>query len=280
MNKRTQTEIKALRDAFYQIVEAGRPMGIRQTFYQAVVRGLVPKTEDARKNTVNRLLSRMREDKSLPYHWITDNSRWMRKPTTWSSMESMLAYTVEMYRRSLWEDQDAYLEIWVEKDALAGVIYPETEIWDVPLMPAKGYASKSFLFSAAQALIEINKPTFIYLLGDWDPNGRHAPRVVEKELRGFAPGIDIHFERLAINEEQIVQWNLPTRDAHEYPTQPKWTRGMKVNVDLDAVPPNTLRNLVRTCIEQHINKRVLAATKKIEAEEKESMEEFLSAWQS
>ena len=38
------------------------------------------------------------------------------------------------YRRAIWDDQDVYVEIWLEKDALAGVVYDETEKWDVPFM--------------------------------------------------------------------------------------------------------------------------------------------------
>ena len=54
--------------------------------------------------------------------------------------------TAEIYRRRLWSEADCYVEIWIEKDALAGVIEDITLEYDVPLMVARGYASLSFLY--------------------------------------------------------------------------------------------------------------------------------------
>ena len=60
-------------------------------------------------------------------------------------------------------EADSYVEIWLEKDALAGVVYPVTSMYDVPLMVARGYASLSFLYSAAEAINELDVPAYIYL---------------------------------------------------------------------------------------------------------------------
>ena len=60
-------------------------------------------------------------------------------------MQDALEETARLYRKSLWADADAYVEIWLEKDALSGVVYPVTSQFDVPLMVARGYASLSFL---------------------------------------------------------------------------------------------------------------------------------------
>jgi len=51
----------------------------------------------------------------------------------------------------------ATLKIWLEKDALAGVIYPVTDLYDVPLMVARGYASLSFLHGAAEYIGAIER---------------------------------------------------------------------------------------------------------------------------
>ena len=58
----------------------------------------------------------------------------MRKPTTHSSLEAALIRTAETYRRAIWDEQNAYVEVWLEKDALAGVLVEVTRQWDVPLM--------------------------------------------------------------------------------------------------------------------------------------------------
>ncbi len=80
----------------------------------------------------------MRRARELPFHWIADNTRWMRKPTTHDGLSDLLQDTAQLYRRSLWSNQSAYVEIWLEKDALSGVLYPITQEFDVPLMVTRG----------------------------------------------------------------------------------------------------------------------------------------------
>jgi hypothetical protein len=80
----------------------------------------------------------------------TDNTRWQRKPRTFNGIEEALQHTAQFYRKSLWADAGSYVELWLEKDALAGVVLPVTSMFDVPLMVARGYASLSFLYSAAR----------------------------------------------------------------------------------------------------------------------------------
>jgi hypothetical protein len=139
-------------------------MTVRQVFYQATVRGLVEKAESG-YGKVQTDLTVMRRAGELPYHWLADNTRWQRKPRTFDSVEEALKDTARFYRKALWADADAYVEIWLEKDALAGVVYPITSMYDVPLMVARGYASLSFLYSAAEYINTLDVPTFIYHCG-------------------------------------------------------------------------------------------------------------------
>jgi len=117
----------------------------------------------------------------------------------------------KFYRKSLWTEADRYVEVWLEKDALAGVVYPITEMYDVPLMVARGYASLSFLHSAAEYISDLDVPAYVYHLGDYDPSGFNAGEKIEETLRELAPSADIVFERIAVTPEQIEQWHLPTR---------------------------------------------------------------------
>src|SRR5262249_40298860 len=145
----TKAEVEERRDALSWIIYGGRPMTVRQVFYQATVRGLVEKAETG-YGKVQLDLTKMRRDGSLPYDWLADNTRWQRKPLTFNSVEHALKATAEFYRKNLWANADCYVEIWLEKDALAGVVYPVTSMYDVPLMVARGYASLSFLHTAAE----------------------------------------------------------------------------------------------------------------------------------
>ncbi|HEY7425961.1 MAG TPA: hypothetical protein VH682_17155 [Gemmataceae bacterium] len=244
-----------IRQALYDTIARFQPMTVRQVFYQMVSQGVIGKKETEYKATVVRLLTDMRLSGEIPFGWIADNTRWMRKPRTYSSAEQALRRTAEAYRRSLWDNQDVYVEVWLEKDALAGVLYGVTQEWDVPLMVTRGYASISYLHDAAEAIASEDKPAFLYYFGDYDPSGLDITRSVEARLREFAPKAEIHFERIAVTEEQIEEWDLPTRPTKTTDTRSKGFDGESVEVD--AIPPDDLRGLVRECIEQHVDQRAL-----------------------
>src|SRR5215468_5927877 len=161
----------------------------------------------------------------------------MRKPRTHNSVEEALRDTAKLYRKSLWASANSYVEIWLEKDALSRVIMPVTSMYDVPLMVARGYASLSFLYSAAEYINDLDVPTYIYHFGDFDPSGVNAGEKIEETLRELAPGADIVFERIAVTEAQIADWDLPTRPTKASDTRAK-AFGSTLSVELDAIEPN------------------------------------------
>jgi hypothetical protein len=125
-DRATKAQVEARRDALLAIIADGRPMTVRQVFYQATVQGLVEKAETG-YNKVQNDLTKMRRAGELPYDWLADNTRWQRKPRTFDSVEDALKATAAFYRKSLWRDADTYVEIWLEKDALAGAVRPARE---------------------------------------------------------------------------------------------------------------------------------------------------------
>ncbi len=261
----TKAEVEHRRNSLFEIVEAMRPMTVGQVCYQATVRGLVEKSEPG-YNKVQTDLVLMRRAGELPYGWLADNTRWQRKPSTFNNVEAALHGTARLYRKALWADQDCYVEVWLEKDALSGVVYSITSMYDVPLMVARGYASLSFLHDAAEYISELSVPTYIYHLGDYDPSGVNAGQKIEQTLRELAPGAEIHFERIAVTPAQIKNWRLPTR-----PTKASDTRSKgfgDISVELDAIEPETLRQLVETAIEQHLPADQFAVLKEAEASER------------
>jgi hypothetical protein len=267
--RRTKAVVGSIRDGIRQILENDHPQTVRQVFYALTVRGLIKKAEIEYQRTVIRLLVDMREKGEIPFNWIADNTRWMRKPTTFVGLEACLNNTSKFYRRDLWAAMPVYVEVWCEKDALAGVLVEETEKYDVPLMVARGYASLSFLHSAAEAIQAKAKPTYIYHFGDLDPSGRDAARDIEAKLRRYAPEAEIHFECPAVTREQVKKWSLPTRPTKQTDTRAKKFDGD--SVELDAIPASQLRELVRTCIEKHIDKEQLAVLKVAEQSERETL---------
>jgi hypothetical protein len=262
----TKAEVEARRETLLDIIGEMQPMTVRQVFYQATVRGLVEKAESGYAK-VQTDLTILRRAGELPYHWLADNTRWQRKPRTFDSVGEALQNTARFYRKSLWTDADSYVEIWLEKDALAGVIYPVTSMYDAPLMVARGYASLSFLHSAAEYIDTFDVTAHIYHLGDFDPSGVNAGEKIEETLCELAPSADIVFERIAVTEEQIAEWNLPTR-----PTKTSDSRSKNfgnISVELDAIAPDQLRDLVQETIEAHLPAEQFEVLKAAEESERE-----------
>jgi hypothetical protein len=242
-SRATKAEMQGRLAGLKDIVAAQRPMTVRQVFYQAEVVGLVPKTEAGYRQVGNALVA-MRRSGEIPFSWITDGTRLRRHPRTFSGIEAALQHTADCYRKALWDGADVHCEIWCEKDALSGVIYPITSQYDVSLMTARGYSSLSFLAGAAEEITEIGKPAYIYHLGDYDPSGQDAARKIEEELRELAPDAEIHFERLAVTPEQIERWNFPTRPTKQSDSRAKGFGD--ISVELDAIPSTCCARSFRT----------------------------------
>ena len=263
----TRAEIDARRLALQGMVSKQRPMTVRQVFYQATVRGVVEKAESGYAKVQTDLVC-MRRAGVIPYGWLADSTRWQSKPTTYDSVQDALEETARLYRRSLWAEADSYVEVWLEKDALAGVIYPITSHYDVPLMVARGYASLSFLHDAAEYMAELEVPVWVYHLGDFDPSGVNACEKIEQTLREMASEAEIHLERLAVTPTQVRNARLPTRPTKLTNSRAK-SFGSDVSVELDAIPANLLRAIVLEAIERHLAKERLEVLQAAEASERQ-----------
>ncbi len=263
--RRTRSDIDAIRSAITEALYADAPMTVRQVFYRLVSIGAIAKSEAEYKQTVCRLLGEMRLDGTIPYGSIADSTRWMRKPQTWNSVEDALRETARLYRRNVWWGLGQYVEVWIEKEALAGVLSDVTSEYAVPLMVTRGYPSLTYLHAAAEAIVaqirQGRAPT-IYYLGDFDPSGVDIRRNVEQRLREFVSEInfsnsfgaffssDFTFQALAVFEEQIEAYRLQTRPTKQSDSR---SRGFgNQSVELDAIAPNELRALVREAVESHL----------------------------
>jgi hypothetical protein len=133
-------------------------------------------------------------------------------------------------------------------------------------MVTRGYASLSYLHGAAETIKARGKPACLYYFGDYDPSGVDITRAVEQGIREFAPDADIEFQRIAVTEDQIITMNLPTRPTKASDSRSKNFAGESVEVD--AIPPDTLRNLVRIAIEQHIDRDEYERLQVIEQQER------------
>jgi hypothetical protein len=262
---------RLIREAIVALTAEYEVMTVRQVFYALVARGVVPKTENGGYRPVQRNVLAMRREGALPWSFVADTTRWRRKPETWNSAEEALQVTQRTYRRNLWRSQGVRVEVWLEKDALAGVLVDVTDRWDVSLMVSRGTSSATFVYSAAEAArdaFEIDYiNTIVFLLYDFDAGGARAARSIEKGLREFAPGVPIETRLLAVTEDQIETWNLPTRPAKTSdPEAAKWGTSA---VELDAIPPDKLRALVEDEIVSLIDPSAWHAEQAYEESERE-----------
>jgi hypothetical protein len=188
-----------------------------------------------------------------------------------------LSYVASDIKRSRRPDDPSYVASDIRpkrrRRTLAGVVMQETEPYDVPLMVAKGYASLSFLHSAAMAIKAKGKPAHIFHFGDLDPSGVDAVRDIEAKLRRYAPGAEIHFKRPAVTRAKVEEWNLPTRPTKQTDTRAK-KFGSATSVELDEIPARKLRKIVRGCIERHVDQHQLRILRAAE----ESERGLLQAW--
>lgn len=306
--RRTQSELDEVDEAIITAIEEDYPVTLRGVYYRTVSAGAVEKTE-AGYRLVGRQLLKLRRDGVVPYSRITDGTRWIFKPDTWTTVDEMLDDAASSYRKALWHGQDVDVHVFTEKDAISGVILPVTKKWDVPLGVLRGYASESFTYSVAQAIKYSSKRTvYMYQLGDHDPSGVDAWRAFQEGVAGFLgaipsiwglfnelfiggvdgevtyefPGNDSHrsitFARLAVTPAQIEEWELPTRPTKKSDTRAKNFSGESVEVD--AIRATQLRELLEDAITSHIDPERYERHQLVEEVERESALQFLDSWRA
>ncbi|MGI8578522.1 MAG: hypothetical protein ACR2KG_11575 [Nocardioidaceae bacterium] len=148
----------------------------------------------------------------------------------------------------------------------------------MPLMIARGLASESFLWSTVSTIRAVDKPTFVYQLGDHDPSGVAAWEHVQRRLHVFAPDIEITFERIAVTPAQMEELALPTRPTKTTDSRSKGFAGESVEVD--AVPTSTLRQIVNDAISQHIDQHTLDMHEMVEEQERAGLLAMAQGWSS
>jgi hypothetical protein len=267
----TKAEMEERAEFLINYASEHGPVTVRGLYYQAEVASLPGISKDDKDYAkVQRQVLKLRREGRLSYSDIADATRWMRKPTTHDSVEEALRDTARFYRKALWADADDYVEIWVEKDALAGVIYPITSLYDVPLMVTRGFSSETFAYEAVAARKGDRRTYYVYYLGDFDRAGQDGANSLKEKLERFADeeGIDLVFVQIAVTEQQITDWNLPTREPkRKSAADKKWPHDFAC--ELDAIPPDRLRDLVETYINLHLPQDKLEKLKAAEESERE-----------
>ncbi len=233
----------------------GYKLTLRQLYYQLVSRDVIPnKTEEYAK--LSAILVKGRMAGIVDWEAIEDRIRIPKIPFYTSGIRGGIDTLISQYRLDRMRDQDVYIEVWVEKDALSGVISRVTEKYHVRLMVNRGYSSATAMHDASERIISANKrgkeSTILYL-GDHDPSGMDMVRDIRGRLLEF--GADVEVEHCALLDEQIEKYNPPPNPAKV--TDPRAGKYIerygKTSWEVDALTPTVLNGIIQKKIETMID---------------------------
>ena len=252
------------------------PLTVRQVYYQLATVGLVPLSQQGYRQA-QRLLLRVREEGMVPWHHFADRTREVIRTSTWDGVEEYAEDVGRWYRRDYWRTQPHHVEVWLEKDAMSGAVAAVTRPYGVPLYVCRGFSSASFIYEAAAVLGEIDKPKWIYYLGDFDPSGLSIEAALRDRLREF--GADFHFNRIAITLDDIVRFNLRPLEAKRTDSRYRAYAAQHGDrtIELDALPPDELRARIKYAIDSHIDGDEWERLRRVEAIERETIAGIASA---
>lgn len=247
----------------------GFRLTIRQLYYQLVARGHIENTVLSYDNTVT-LMTKARLVGMIDWDAIEDRTRGVLERSHWTSGARILDAVAKQYFEDMWDTQEHRVFVMVEKEALAGVLEPVCQEWDLPLLPARGYPSATTLREFAKGRIMRSSQDIVVLhLGDHDPSGIDMSRDLEERLTLFSRNrVNIDFRRLALNMDQVEEQQPPPNPAKT--TDARFAKYQEQFGDesweLDALTPEYLASLVADEVQQLINFDAWhAKTEKIDA---------------
>lgn len=280
--KKSLTLIVRANQIIEQYQEAGYRMSLRQLFYQLVGRNIIPNTYKSYKN-FGALLTNARNAGLTDWAAIEDRTRPRLINAHWKSPEIGVESLSKQFRINLWEKQDYFVEVWVEKEALSGVIEPICNRLDVGYVACKGYMSTSAMYKAGQRFAEASmngKLLKIIHLGDHDPSGLHMTDDVYERIEMYAE-TTIEVDRIALNYDQIEEYDPPPQYAKMKDSRaPTYiARFGEYSWELDALPPDVLDDLVTDAVTYYIDEGQMEKDKKKQEAYKKQLHEIADNWE-
>jgi hypothetical protein len=264
----------------------GFDLTLRQLYYQFVARGFIP-NKDAEYKKLGGVVSDARLAGLIDWDYIVDRTRNMRQNGHWSSPQSIIESCARAYQINKWAEQPNYVEVWIEKDALVGVIQGVCGAEDVPYFSCRGYTSQSEMWSAAMRLVNCQREgrkCHIIHLGDHDPSGIDMTRDIRDRLRLFCAGhsaswhITVH--RIALNMDQVQEYNPPPNPAKVTDSRsgPYIDKYGDESWELDALEPSVLVGLIRDKINDLRDPDIWDGACRAEAVQRETLGEVHRQW--
>lgn len=259
----------------------GFTLTLRQLYYQFVARGLLDNQQHEYKR-LGSVVNDARIAGLIDWATIEDRTRFMREHASWGSTQDFAKSALVCYSADLWEGQPYRPEVWIEKDALTGVIEPVCNEFRVPYFACRGYSSQSMQYEAGKRFenqLAAGLTPIIFHLGDHDPSGIDMTRDNADRLSMFArEGVQV--ERLALNWEQVEEHKPPPNPAKESDSRSTAyiARFGESSWELDALDPSVLDELLRTKITALIELDTWDAAQKTEKKKRALLEDAADRW--
>lgn len=238
-----------------EYIREGFRLTLRQLYYQFVARGLLA-NNDKNYKRLGGIVNDARMAGKIDWEAIEDRTRYLRDINSWDHPGDILDACAEQFKFDLWEGQEWRPEVWIEKDALVGVIEPICRKLRVPFFACRGYNSQSNQWGAGQRIKERyegqDQKTLVLHLGDHDPSGIDMTRDNDDRLRVFAEHEDcFEMRRLALNMDQVKRFNPPPNPAKLSDSR---ARGYiqehgDESWELDALEPRVISKLIQDNVE-------------------------------
>jgi len=248
--QRFQTKTKLVIERANEIIEAyteaGYRLTVRQLHYQMVVRNWRENTERAYQN-LSDILSNARYAGLVDWDAIEDRGRPVHRQSHWENPGDILKSAAASFSVDKWVGQPYQPEVWIEKEALTGVIEGVCARFDVSYFACKGYSSTSCAYDAAQRLQHYRRmgrlPVILYL-GDFDPSGEDMSRDLSERMCMF--GVEVELRRLALNPDQIKRYNPPPQMVKKSDARAEeFIKKNGANCwELDALGPDVIIGLI------------------------------------
>ena len=265
-NKRFSADVLDIIETADEILtsyaDEGYEVTLRQLYYQFVARDLLPNT-DASYKRLGSIIADARMAGYIDWNHLVDRGRFLREVSTWDDAEDIVLSCVHHFKTDWWQDQPRYVEVWIEKDALVGVIERPCNSLRVPAFSCRGYTSASSMWEAAQRVgrkFMDGKAVTILHLGDHDPSGIDMTRDIRDRLQHFL-NVDIGYQsdfavkRIALTMEQVEHWNPPPNPAKLSDARARdyISRYGLSSWEVDALTPETLTSLVSNEVLAHVD---------------------------
>ena len=267
--------IAVARDIIDEYRQEGFKLTLRQLYYQFVARDIIPNTERSYKN-LGTLISNARLAGVIDWTAIEDRTRFLRKEAHWDSPADILRGASHQFRFDKWDTQPNYVEVWIEKDALVGILERVCKDLDVPIMSCRGYGSQSMMWESAQRfLAHENQRCYIIHLGDHDPSGIDMTRDIEDRLYELRV-CNLDVRRVALNLDQIDEYDPPPNPTKLSDTRAKdyvVVYGQK-SWELDALEPKVLEGIVEKEVESLMDHDKFAQRSEDEDEARAQLQEL------